>query len=115
MGLRFSAVAGTDLLTFDLSAIVTLTEEVRTLYGGFEGHTKRSLTRMRGRQGLRGWCWVGLFIFVRLGFSAVAGTDLLTFDPSAIVIPTEEVRLLYGGFEGTRVYRAAPVPDNKKR
>ena len=47
VGLRFSAVAGTDLLTFDLSAIV----EVRTLYGGFEGHTKRSLTRMRGPQG----------------------------------------------------------------
>ena len=51
-------------------------------------------------RGLRGWCWVGLFICVRLGFSAVAGTDLLTFDPSAIVTPTEEVRTLYGGFEG---------------
>ena len=45
------AVAGTVLLTFDLSAIVTPTEEVRALCGGFEGHTKRSLTRMRGRQG----------------------------------------------------------------
>ena len=49
--LRFSVVAGTVLWTFDLSAIVTPTEGVRKLSGGFEGQTKRSLTRMRGPQG----------------------------------------------------------------
>ena len=55
---------------------------------------------MRGHKGIRGWCWMGLYMFLRLRFSAVAGTDLLTSDLSASVIPTEEVRTLSSGFEG---------------
>ena len=50
--------------------------------------------------GPRGWCGVGLLMFIGLRFSSLAGVVQLTVGLGKTVTPTVEVRTLGSEFEG---------------
>ena len=50
--------------------------------------------------GPRGWCGVGLLMFVWLRFSSLAGVVRLTVDLGVTTTATDEVKTFCGGFEG---------------